>query len=360
MNDINELFEKYYKEVKTNLDGVINDYNSNLVKNKTGYLKRNLEFFVNLNSNGKLIRGFLINLGYKIATSKTSNYSMPLALAYEIFQTSILIHDDIIDNDNFRREKETIHYSNYKNYLKYGNEEGKKISESIAICIGDYGFYEANQVMVNSYRNDTNLVSVLSYFNDIVLKTINGEIIDVILSFECKNNVISNDNLEKDIITIYKLKTAYYTIIGPLCLGMILGGASSDKIDDITKFGKKIGIAFQIQDDILGIYGDNIGKVIGSDIKEFKQTILYSYIARQSNECKDELLKYYGKNNITIKDIESVRKIFNESGAYDYAYNYMNRLYDEGLDLLDNFTWMKEDDKNILKGFVMYLKERNK
>lgn len=355
-----ELFKKYYREVTLQLDKVIKDYNSNLIKNKTGYLKNNLQFFTNLNSNGKMIRGFLVNLGYKISTSKISNYSMNLALAYEIFQTSILIHDDIIDNDNFRRGVETISYANYKNYSKYNFEEAKKTSDSIALCIGDYGFYEANQVIVQNYKNDSNLLDILSYFNDIVLKTIDGELMDVVLTFECKNNMFNDSNLEDNIISIYKLKTAYYTIIGPLCLGMILGGTSTDKIKDITKFCEKIGIAYQVQDDILGIYNDQMGKVVGSDIKEFKQTILYSYVNGKPNEYKNELLKYYGKTNITKEDIESVRKIFKDSRAYDYAHNYMNNLYDEGLNLLDSFSWISNDDKDILKGFVMYLKERNK
>lgn len=359
MNDMEKLFKEYYKNIIKELDKEINNYNNDLIKDETGYLRRNLDYFINLNSNGKMIRGFLINLGYKMASSKISNYGMKLALAYEIFQTSILIHDDIIDNDNFRRGKETIAYANYKNYLSYNREDAKKISDSIAICIGDYGFYEANQVIVKNYKNDSNLALVLSYFNDIVLKTIEGELIDVVLPFECKNNLI-DDNLEKNIITIYKLKTSYYTIIGPLCLGMILGGISNEKIDDITKFGEKIGIAYQIQDDILGIYNDKMGKVVGSDIKEFKQTILYSYVSRKSNNYKNELLKYYGKINITKDDVESVRQIFKNSGAYDYAYNYMNNLYDEGLGLLDSFSWMNREDKDILKGFIIYLKERNK
>lgn len=360
MKNAKKIFEECYKEVASELDRIINDYNRTLIIDKNEYLKTNLNFFTKLNSNGKMIRGFLINLGYKISCLKFSNYSMSLALAYEIFQTSILVHDDIIDNDNYRRGKETITYVNYKNYSKYNDKDAKKVSDSIAICIGDYGFYESNQVIVKNYKNDPNFADILSYFNDIVLKTINGELLDVVLPFEVKNNIFNNSKLEENIINIYKLKTAYYTIIGPLCLGMILGGTNSDKLNDITKFGEKIGIAYQIQDDILGIYNDKMGKVVGSDIKEFKQTILYSYVVNDSNKYADELLKYYGKDNIKNDDVERVRKIFKESGAYDYAYDYMNNLYDEGLNLLNSFSWMSNEDKNILEGFVMYLKERNK
>lgn len=359
MNNI-ELFYDFYKENKVRLETIIDNYNKSLLEGKSSYLSKNLELFSNLNSDGKLIRGILVNLGYEMMKNESLDYSMPLALAYEIFQTSVLIHDDIIDNDSHRRGKETIHYSNYKDYSKYDEIDAKKVSESVAICMGDYGFYEANQVIIKNYTKDLNLGNVLSYYNDVILKTIEGELYDVVTAFDGKNNLIEPKELEENIIHIYKLKTAYYTIVGPLCLGMILAGTTGEKISDITNFGEKVGIAYQIQDDILGIYSNNMGKVIGSDIKEFKQTILYSYIYENSKEYLDELLKYYGKNNITETDIEKVREIFNESGAYNYAYSYMNKLYDEGLSLLDSFSWLTEDYKNILKGFVMYLKERNK
>ena len=102
-------------------------------------------------------------------------------------------------------------------------------------------------------------------------------------------------------------------------MGLILGGIDDDKLEDIKKFGEKVGIAFQIQDDILGIYSD-MGKVIGSDIKEFKQTILYSYVMKDE-KYKNELLKYYGKENITSDEINETRRIFKECGAYEYANN---------------------------------------
>ncbi len=358
MTDNVELFNNYYKDTYKKLNLVLDEYNSKLLEDKSGYLKDNLKLFANLNSGGKMIRGILVNLGYKIASNKSDDYSNMLSLAYEIFQTSILIHDDIIDNDNYRRGKETIHFKNYNNYLKYDKKMAKKVSESVAICIGDYGFYKANQLIVKSYGDDKNLSNVLKYFNDIFLKTVEGELIDVLLPIESKNNLISSETLENNIMEVYNLKTAYYTIVGPLCLGMILAGTKENYINDITSFGKKIGIAYQIQDDILGIYSDNIGKVIGSDIKEFKQTILYSYT--YNSQYKDELLKYYGKENINDEDINYVRDIFKKSGAYDYAYNYMNKLYDDGIKIIDKITWINNDYKNILKGFVLYLKERNK
>lgn len=353
-----DLFREYYSIVSEKINKELKKYNNNLINEENEILKRNLDILANLNSNGKLIRGMLINLGYKLTNPDDIYYSINLSIAYEVFQTSILVHDDIIDKDNLRRGKDTIHYYNYKYYSNISNDDVNHLSNSVALCMGDYGLYLANQVISESYRNDKKLGDLLIYFNDIVLKTIKGELIDTVLPFESKNNIVKGD-LEEDILLIYKLKTAYYTITGPLCLGMILGNSSKEKIEDITRFGDNIGIAFQIQDDILGIYSDNMGKVIGSDIKEFKQTIMYSYIDKYKKEYKEELLRYYG-NDLSSNSIQRVRELFNDSGAKDYAINMMNKLYDEAINILNSINWLKEDDKKILYGLIEYLRKRNK
>ena len=353
MKNCLEKFHEFYKTTAKEINNYLKEYNEALVKDKKGFLRENLEYFKILNSDGKLIRGFLIALGYKMLKDDIY-YSYNLSLAYEIFQTSILIHDDIIDNDNLRRGKDTIHYANFKKYKSLNEADAKKTSESIGICIGDYGFFKVNEILINNYKDSPNFIKLFNYYNDIVLKTVEGELIDVVLSFEGKYKEIKN--LEENIILIYKLKTAFYTIIGPLSMGLILGGIDDDKLEDIKKFGEKIGIAFQIQDDILGIYS-NMGKVIGSDIKEFKQTILYSYTMK-NEKYKKELLKYYGKENITEVEINETKRILKECGAYDYAYNMMNKYYEESIEIVKGISWIKDEDKEIIYGFVEYLRGR--
>ena len=351
-----EVFKKYYQKEKELLNKKINNYNENLVKENNPLLKYNLDLFSNLNTNGKLIRGVLVDLGYYLLKDN-NEYSNDLALAYEVFQTGILVHDDIIDKDEKRRGVNTIHYENYNKYKSYNSEEAKHLSNSIAICMGDLGLYEANRIISTSYKEDPNLSKVLINFNDTVINTIKGEILDVILPFESKNIGIDNDLLEESIMDIYRLKTSHYTIIGPLSVGLLLAGSNESKLKDISSFGEKVGIAFQIQDDILGIYSDDIGKVVGSDIKEFKQTILYSHISKTN--YKNELEKYYGKD-ISLDNINKVRELFKESGSYDYSINMMNNLYDESIKELNNINWISEEKKNILRGFVEYLRQRNK
>ena len=354
----NNKFLNYYKKSADKLTKYIKEFNNNLItEEKNKFLKENLEIFTNLNSDGKLIRGTLVNLGYKMI-KEDSSYSYPLALAFEVFQTAILIHDDIIDNDDLRRGKTTIHAYNYDKYYKLTNsDKSKKLSENIAICMGDFGLYQANYIISKNYNNAPNLGNILNYFNEIVINTIRGESLDVALPFYEEFN-LENDNLEENILEIYKLKTAYYTIVGPLCLGMILANSSKDKLADIEKFGYNVGIAFQLQDDLLGIYGENIGKPIGSDIEEFKQTLLYAY-TKNNKEYYSELMKVYGKK-VDDDSLLKVRQIFKDSGAYTYTLNKIEEMYNEALNILDSIKWIDNDNKVILKCFVSYLKDRKK
>lgn len=355
--EVVEKFLTYYKDTKSKIEKKIEKYNEDFTKGINPIIKDNFEYFKNLNSEGKLVRGTLVNLGYYLL-KEDRDYSLDLSLAYEVFQTGILVHDDIIDNDDKRRGKETIHYRNFKNYEKYSKEEAKHFGDSMAICMGDYGLYEANRIIADAYQEDKNLGKILVNFNNTVLTTIRGELIDVTLPFQGKNHLLDEKNIEEDIMEIYRLKTSHYTIIGPMSVGILLAGGNEKMLEDICMFGEKVGIAFQIQDDILGIYSDEMGKVKGSDIREFKQTILYSHI--RNTEYKEELMKYYGKEDIGEETIKMVQDLFKESGSLEYARNKMNTFYDEALNLLNTLEWITEEKKDLLRGFVEYLRKRNK
>ena len=358
MNSITR-FKDYYLEEKEHINQRLIEFNKKLVEEKNPLIKEDFSLFSNLNSDGKIIRGVLVNLGYYLLKDN-KEYSENLSLAYEVFQTAILVHDDIIDNDNKRRGKDTIHFANYEKYkgVSKNEKEVKHFSESIALCMGDYGLYEAILIISNAYQNDKNLSKVLNNFIETGLTTLKGELIDIILPFQGKNGLLKEEELEKNILEIYRLKTAHYTIIGPLSVGLILAGASKQELKEIEEFGEKVGIAFQIQDDILGIYSDETGKVKGSDIREFKQTILYSHI--MNTEYKEEFLKLYGNEELDENDIIKVQELLKKSKSYEYAFQLMNRLYDESIQVLNNIKWISEDKKEILQGFIEYLRERNK
>ena len=375
-NDISDYYDFIKKEKKltsnTNIMiiGTKNINYENIVEYKnllTFYIlvKDAMNKFVFMNSDGKCLRALLIALGYFIATKKDDKSYLPLAAAYETFQTAILVHDDIIDNNDLRRGKTTINKTYMEKFNKYDLKDDyfeskkKNVSDSIGICVGDIGFFLANNIIVENYAENTNLGRVLKCFNDIVINTGKGELIDVVLPFN-EEYYSKNRCLEKDILEIYELKTSHYSITGPCSLGMLLGGSSDRVIESIVKSLAPLGIAFQIKDDLLGIYGNvkNIGKSNTSDIKEFKQTILYSYVVNNT-DYKTELLKYYGKMDLSLEEAEKVRDIFEKSGAKKYAVDMMDKLFLDSKNAIAKNRNIPTLYKEILLGFVTFLEIRD-
>ncbi len=357
-------FLKYYLSVKDKFTLKMEDYNDLFVKGYSNrFLEEALEQFTSSNKGGKFLRASLIALGYQSFGDDDDKY-LPLGIALEIFQTSILIHDDIIDKADKRRGLDTIPVKYQKIYgdpIKDGDnfeDKRKDIGNSMALCLGDLGFYLALQIIVKNYRNDKNLDRVLEYYNDVAIKTCEGEMVDVVLPFY-EEFYGENDNLEKHVMEIYKLKTAWYSVVGPYSLGAILGGLDDEKVHKLEDALLGLGIAFQIKDDLLGIYGDekHIGKSVTSDVSEFKQTILYAYTI--NTEYKDELLKYYGKD-ISVCDMDKVKEIFDKSGAREYANKTMDKLFKDSFNDILDLDFLDLDKKKLLLGFAEFLKVRSK
>lgn len=346
----------YYKSKLKEFETELKKINKTFIEKDNPIVIDAISKFIKMNGDGKFLRGCLIDLGYKL--NKNDDYAKTLSLAYETFETSILIHDDIIDNAHLRRNKETIHET-YKNEFKKYNVENDNTNNSLALCIGDLGFFYTTELITKKYKNDKNLAKLLSYYNNIVIKTIKGEIIDVALPFIEKNDK-KHTLHEEDIMEIYKLKTSWYTIVGPFVLGMILGNSKVKDMETFEKVLEPLGIAFQIKDDILGIYSSKeiLGKSVYSDIEEFKQTILYSYIKIKRNDLLDELLKYYGRS-INEEESKKVQQLFEESGALEYATNKMNGMFNEAYSNIKSMD-IKEYIKNILLGLILFLRLREK
>lgn len=360
-------FFNFYISTKSECEDTLNNINKSFKDTSDNEIViKAIEELIRMNSDGKFLRACLIALGYKTFSNSSDNKYLPLASAYETFQTSILIHDDIIDNAGLRRGKLTIPKVYEKTFEKYNNKDenfsskSKHISDSLGICIGDLGFYLASKIVIDNYFEDRNFHKILDLYNKIVINTIKGEIIDVELPFD--EEYIGNITSEKAVMEIYRLKTAWYSIIGPFSLGMALAGVDSPKISKMEYILNNLGIAFQIKDDILGIFGSEseIGKSSSSDISEFKQTILYIYLVENNKEALEEINKYYGREQLSEEDIKTVKDVFTSSGALEYATKKMEEMFSYSKSNLKDIDFISDDYKSIISGFMTYLNLRTK
>lgn len=293
---------------------------------------------------GKCIRGYLVKLGYNVLGEHNDGNIIYASVAYELFETSILAHDDIIDRSPIRRMAPSLH-------VALGNNH-KGLSRSL--CVGDAGMLMANAFLMESNFPIDVCLKALKHQVKIFSHTLSGELNDIDLSY-------SDTYSEKEILDMYILKTSLYTISGPLMMGSILAGASEDAIEVLRKFGLNLGIAFQIVDDILGIFGSEniIGKSVTSDICEGKKSILTFYFNQNSTEQKyKEFYSIYGKSNVSQAEINIIRENLMSCGALDYAKEKANYYSKKACSIIEAYDFSDEYIQ-ILLGLCKYLINRN-
>ena len=216
---------------------------------------------------GKMLRGILAFLGFDLFDEDTIEFRrikdrLPrLAAALELFQAGLLVHDDIMDRDELRRGKPTMHKIFEREEAEAGAPDPAPLGEAIGICAGDLYYMLAWELV--------------SEFGPEMSRLFSQELRDVCLA-QIKDVKLGNHPQFPgidEILEVYLYKTARYTISLPLCAGAIAAGRQ-EAIPILMELGINLGILFQIQDDYLGLFGNEkeLGKPIGSDIREAKKT----------------------------------------------------------------------------------------
>lgn len=184
------------------------------------------------------------------------------------------------------------------------------------------GAFLGHELIISSSFPKEKTIFALKRLDDLILKTIYGELLDVDYDFRKSLSW-------EDILRVRLYKTAYYTFVMPLTVGGTFSGLGSKEIKATEAYGASVGIAFQISDDILGIFGEEAvtGKSSTSDIKDGKKTFLYVKALELAKRDEKEFLKaHYGKRDIGKKEIEKVKSIFVSSGSLDYSKALASRL----------------------------------
>ena len=271
-------FKQVLKEKIGYIEKLLNEY----MPKEEGYQKTIMKAMnYSLKDGGKRLRPILTLESCKVVGGREED-AIPFAVAVEMIHTYSLIHDDLpaLDNDDLRRGKPTNH---------------KIFGDAMATLAGDALLNYAFEVMLSSSIDKDNPNKYLKAINEIathagIYGMIGGQVVDI----ESENKVIEKEKLD----FIHLNKTAAM-IVGCMRAGAIIGGASEDELQRITKYGKNIGLSFQIVDDILDIIGDEktLGKPIGSDIENHKSTYPSLLGLEKSREIAKELISD-GKTSI--------------------------------------------------------------
>lgn len=283
---------------------------------------------------GKCIRGYLVKLGYEFCGGKENLKDILVAsCAYEVFESSILAQDDIMDNSLTRRGIPSM-------YVALG---GNHLAKSIATTIADSGFFISN-IMLSSLNFDSEKIKKALFIqNQTYLKTTCGQLID--LDLTKKENYS-----QKEILEMYKLKTAYYTVIGPLLLGATLAGGTLEQIENLKQIGLNLGVMFQIKDDYLGIFGNEklLGKTLCSDIIEGKKTLLTAYFAKNCTQEQEKFFKvFYGKE--VKNQQQKIASLFEQTGTKQYVEKRCKLLFNKTNKLIKALNCTQETKQKFFE-----------
>lgn len=304
---------------------------------------------------GKRIRAALVALGYRAAGGDDERDVLPAAISVELLHSFFLIHDDLIDKSEMRRAGPTVHKmfeTDYYQLLKNPTER-QHLSYSMALLTGDLCCAMVYEALTSLNLPADRVARAIEKMQQVVTTTVLGQGLDVVRPLE--ENVS-----EQAVEQIYLFKTARYTIEGPLHLGLILAKAPDQLFEEISCYAVPVGIAFQVEDDVLGVFGaeEELGKPITSDIKEGKQTILVVATQRLGTKSQRERLKcFLGNPNITLADIKEAQEIMRQSGALAYTRDYARRLVAEGKAKLSQIS-ISAEIKEILEDLADYIIER--
>ena len=304
---------------------------------------------------GKCIRPYMAYTMYETLGGKDLEEVLDLLVSLEVFHTFALVHDDIIDEGHMRHKVDTIHTfvsksidsknRNIKNKAHYGNSQ--------AILVGDLLFSWA----IGRFHNFSHLPNykqAWQVFYKMIDEVAIGQMIDV--------NMITRDNIDSNLIeTKMRLKTAGYTFVRPMQIGVVLVGKQKELSQFCVDFGTALGLAFQTQDDILDVIADPkiIKKSILSDIREHQHTFLTQYVLQNASEQDILKLKsYWGNSNTKDSDQSEIIKLFQDTGALDYIRKKVIEYLSQSKLIVDTEKEITESTKLELNALIKYIEDR--
>lgn len=289
-----------------------------------------------LSMGGKRLRPVLMLMAYNLYREDLERI-VPLALGLETYHNYTLLHDDLMDHADMRRGHLTVH---------------KKWNENTAILSGDSMLVLAYSMMQQAPAE--HLAAVLDLFTRTALEIGEGQQYDI--DFEERNDVTEDEYIE-----MICLKTSVLLACA-LKIGALTGGAEAKDADLLYQFGEKVGLAFQLQDDYLDVYGDpeKFGKKIGGDILCNKKTYMLIKAFELADEEQRRILKSWidCKSYVEEEKISSVRAIYDAVGVPGCCNKKINAYFEEALQLLEKVA-LPEEKKEGLKQFVLTLLDRD-
>ena len=245
--------------------------------------------------------------------------------ALELLHTFALVHDDIMDGSCTRRGTDTIHVQFEAGHAIGGwRGEPRRFGEGVAILVGDLAFVYADRLLAGAPP------AALDVFTELRVEVNVGQYLDLLGTARGRAN-------ERTARRISRFKSGKYTVERPLHLGAALAGRLDALARPLSAYGLPLGEAFQLRDDLLGVFGDCdvTGKPVGEDLREGKPTLLYAMAVQRASRADAAALARYGADDLDDRDVAALQEVLLSTGAVDAVEGDIDRLVAEAVDALE-------------------------
>jgi geranylgeranyl diphosphate synthase type I len=286
---------------------------------------------------GKRLRPLFAYAGLLASGASLSQEIIRAISSLELLQACALIHDDLMDKSDTRRGKPAIH-RHFENLHQTAAMNGlaTQFGESAAVLLGDLALVWSDQMLNTSGISVDSLLAARKIYDEMRIELMAGQYLDV---REAGENTYSAERS----LRIARYKSGKYTIERPLhigaAIGLSLASENQPLLDALSQYGLPLGEAFQLRDDMLGIFGDPevTGKPAGDDLREGKRTVLIAMTLAALDEAgKSELLAHLGKQEISPEKIEELRALIISSGAVQEVENLIEKLTNQSLTAIED------------------------
>lgn len=286
---------------------------------------------------GKRLRPLFAYAGLIASGTKPSPEIIRAISSLELLQACALIHDDLMDRSDTRRGKPAIH-RHFENLHQSSAMNGlaTQFGEAAAVLLGDLALVWSDQMLNKSGIPTQSLLAAHVIHDEMRVELMAGQYLDVREAGE------KSYSAERS-LRIARYKSGKYTIERPLHIGAVIGkpenSENRDLLSALSRYGLPLGEAFQLRDDLLGIFGDPeiTGKPAGDDLREGKRTVLIAMTLEALQESqREELLAYLGQPDIEPEKIEELRALIKASGAVDQVENLIEKLTNDSLAAIED------------------------
>ncbi len=309
---------------------------------------------------GKRLRPILMITGYRAAGGADEDAILAASCCLELTQTMLLIHDDIMDKSDLRRGHASVHTELAVRYG--GGSDGDHLASAdpahfgvaLAIAAGDLAGQLALRALAGAAFPAADGMRALDVYTAMTRDVCYGQVLDM----HAGDKTIKVT--EADVLTIHRYKTARYTTEGPLQIGAVLARADQKTLDTLSAYALPLGQAFQLQDDLLGVFGNEkqTGKPADADLKQGKRTLLViKALEWASPSQRADLEAALGNPAATPSQIESARRCLQETGAKRYCQERAIRLATQAREAMASAS-LEATAQQFVLGLVDFIVDR--